>query len=234
MTPYEIWHEITISAGVISGTVAFFRALEQRKDAAFAEVMTHLGADKSPVLRAGAARRLPSLHRYRRFVFGRRPYREQALELAIDALKVDQERFVRQALIESLQKMIPAEEQRPRIRLEHACLNELAMMGFDFAGFELTSTSICESGLEGANFAGANLWKVTVEKSNLEGADLTGAKLWDANLCDTNLKRAKLLTSHVNPNTRFQKAQLEDAVLSKAVRDLCAAQGCDLGKARVQ
>jgi uncharacterized protein YjbI with pentapeptide repeats len=73
-----------------------------------------------------------------------------------------------------------------------------------------------------------------MQGSNLERADLTGAKLWDADLCNTNLQRAKLLTSEVNPNTRFEKARLDEAVLSKEVRDLCAAQGCDLGKARVQ
>lgn len=232
MTPLEIWHEITLSAGVIAGTIAFFRGLEQRKDAAFAEAMTHLGIDKSPVLRAGAARRLPSLHRYRRFVFARRPYREQSLHLALDALKVDQERFVRQALIESLHTMLSREVPRPRVRLEHACLDELAMMGFNFSDLELTSTTIRNSGLEGASFAGANLWRVTLYGSNLAQADLTDAKLWDADLSNTNLKGAKLLTTQVNPMTRFTAAALDDAQLSPEVRDLCAQQGCDVGKAR--
>jgi hypothetical protein len=234
MDALEIWHEITLSAGVVAGTVAFFRGLEQRKDAAFAEAMTHLGATNSPVLRAGAARQLPRLHRYRRFFTRDRPYREQTLQLAVDALKVDQERFVRQALIESLQAMLRAEKKRAHVRLEHACLDELAMMGFDFADFEMTSTTIRNSGLEGANFARANLWRVALHKSNLERADFSEAKLWDADLSNTNLQHAILRTTLVNPNTRFAAAVVHDAVMSREVRNLCEAAGCDLTRVRVQ
>jgi uncharacterized protein YjbI with pentapeptide repeats len=229
-----LWHEVTLSAGVIAGGVAFFRGLEQRKDVAFADAMTRLCNGASPVLRAGAARQLPSLHRYRRFVVGRRAYARQALELAVDALKVDQTRFVRQALVESLMQMLPSATGQPRVRLDHACLDELTMLRFNFDYVELAKASIRSSGLEGASFVGANCWSAVFHGSALKNADFSGAMLWDADFSNTDLQGAKLLPREINHNTRFTAANLRDAVMSRPVYELCALQGCDLSKARVQ
>ena len=229
-----LWHEVTLSAGVIAGGVAFFRGLEQRKDTAFADTMTRLCNADSPVLRAGAARQLPAFQRYRRFLFGKQPYSRQALELAVDALKIDQTRFVRQALVESLMKMLPSATGQPRVRLDHSCLDELTMLQFNFDYDELTKASICSSGLEGASFVGANLWSAVFRGSALKNADFSGAMLWDADFSNTDLQGAKLLPRETNHNTRFTAANLRDTVMSRSVYELCARQGCDLSKARVQ
>jgi uncharacterized protein YjbI with pentapeptide repeats len=223
-----LWHELTVTAGVVAGAIGFFRGLEQRKQAAFADVMLRLCDDQSAVLRAAAARQLPSFHRYKPWIFlGRKPYQSQALELAVDALKVDQQRFVRQALAEALTRMLPAVPAGfPRVRLDHACLDGLTMMGYNFDEVELTKASIQESGLAEASFVGAGLWKTQLMKSNLYRADFTKARLWDADLSETNLKEARLLTADVNPQTNFARANLDGALVSAEVWALCKQQGC--------
>jgi uncharacterized protein YjbI with pentapeptide repeats len=167
-------------------------------------------------------------------VVGKQPYARQALELAVDALKVDQVRFVRQALVESLMQMLPSAAGQPRVRLDYACLDELTMLRFNFDYVELTKASLCSSGLEGASFVGANCWSAVFSGSALKNADFTDAMLWDADFSHTDLQGAKLLPRELNHNTRFGDANLRDAVMSRPVYELCARQGCDLSKARVQ
>jgi Pentapeptide repeats (8 copies) len=231
----SLWHETTLTVGVLGGMVGFFRGLEQRKDTAFAEMTARLCNPQSEVLRASAARELPAFHAYRRFVLGKRPFRAQSLELALNALKVEgQNIFVRQALVESLQQMLPNPQDRGRIRLDYACLENLIMIGFDFEDLELTHAKAIESGLERARFARANLWHAKFCGSNLQEADFSETRLWDADLSRTDLRGARLLTAHVNENTRLDKALLSRASLSREVAALCRKQGCDMAAAQVQ
>src|SRR6266545_4618056 len=144
----ELWHEITLSAGTALGILGFFRTLEQRKDSAFGDLMARLCNQASPVMQAGDAKQLPSFHRYRRFLFLHRPYGQQALDLAVNALKMkDEPIFVRQALVEALTKMMPSEPAKRAVRLHHAYLDDLIMMGFDLRNVELIDSSITHSGL---------------------------------------------------------------------------------------
>jgi hypothetical protein len=79
---YELWTEITVTVGSALGLLGFFRSQEQRKDAAFRELAVGLCNRESPLMRAFAARQLPSYYRYRRYFLLKAPYASQAVSLA--------------------------------------------------------------------------------------------------------------------------------------------------------
>lgn len=256
----ELWREITLSIGTALGVLGFFRSLEQRKDEAFGALTVRLCSRESPVMRAGAAGQLPSFFRYRRYLILHRPYRRQALELAVNALKIAGEPvFVRQALVDALMKMLPShpgERLLPRllgsrcpawwktrllsryrrdreIRLIGAYLDRLIMMGFVFDYADLTEATLTESGLEGASFVGVNLWKASLHNSNLMGTDFTAARLWETDLTKTNITGARLVGCAVNDGTKWPP-RIDGALLSAEVAEMCRRRGCDVGGSQIQ
>jgi uncharacterized protein YjbI with pentapeptide repeats len=221
---YELWRETTLTVGTALALLGFFRGQEQRQDADFHELGVRLSDSDSAMMRATAATQLPAYFGYRRYLILRRPYRHQALGFALNGLKVsDEEKFVRQALVDALGAMLRRRRRHefPVLNLIDAHLDELIMFGFPFDGTDLTQASLAHSDLGSASFVNAKLWRANLSHAKLTDANLTGAQLWDANLSHANLENALIRTPHVNAQTRFDHANLKGATLSRAIVDVC-------------
>jgi hypothetical protein len=217
----EVWHELTLSLGSAFAVLGFFRSLEQRKDTEFNELIARLCDSGSAVARAAAARQLPSFFKYRSFSLSR-PYRELALELACNGLKVPTEvHFVRQALADSLRVMLGALGPRKwgSVRLIDARLDRLILHDFPFDEVDLTEANLEHSDLGNASFVGAKLWRAKLCHAKLTSANFDGAKIWDTDFSHANLEGARIDTQETNEHTRFDHANLQGVVASEKVKE---------------
>jgi hypothetical protein len=252
----DVVRDASLVFAAVFGVLAFLRRLEQSKDEAFAQLASRLSAPE-PGLRAAAARQLPSFFRYHRYFFYR-PYRTQALNLATDALKwrrgeerfevPREERFVSQALVDALGRMLSWARPREliRIRLIQADLHRLILQPnrespvkptttrFIFDHTDLTEARIVECGLERASFVYALLWKAKLYKTNLRGADFTEAALWGTDFNGSDLRETRLLTQKVDKDTSFANTDLTDAQISPKIADLCRSKGWDCKAAKLR
>jgi len=221
---YEIWHEVTLSLGAALALFGFFRGQEHHKDREFREVGMRLADGSSPLMRAAAAAELPSFFRYRRAMVLGRPYKDQCLVLVLAGLKVEkEEHFVRQALINALHCIIQDGSWPAGVHpdLRDAQLQALRMWGVAFDGFDLSCSTLMESDLGNASFVGSKLWRADLSKARLSDADFTDAELWDADFSNANLENARLVTEHVNSQTRFHGSNQNGMLVSQNVVKQC-------------
>lgn len=215
----EVWHELTFSLVSAFGVLGFFRSLEQRKDTEFNDLIARLCDPRSAVARAAAALQLPIFSKYKSFSLGR-PYRELAIELACNGLKVDGEtHFVRQALADALRVMLGTSGARKwgSVRLIEARLDRLILHDFPFDQVDLTEACLERSDLGNASFVGAKLWRAKFCHAKLTSANFDDAMIWDTDFSHANLEGARINTHHTNALTRFDEANLNGVIASKEV-----------------
>lgn len=221
---YALWREITVSVGALLGLLGFFRSLEQKKEQSFLQTIRELSNHSSAMLRAVAASQLPNHFLYKSYGFLKRPFKHQAFVMAQHGLKEkDELPFVRQELVNSFQKMLKnsIRKEYPRANLVQANLAELILHDFDFSRIDLTDAKLGKCDLGNADFEEARLWKATFINSKLTNCNLNNAMIWDADFSFSNLTNARLLTNHVNDNTKFQGATFKNTKISNKIAELC-------------
>jgi uncharacterized protein YjbI with pentapeptide repeats len=84
----------------------------------------------------------------------------------------------------------------------------------NLAGAMLTRADLTRATLSGANLLEADLSRANLTGAELFRANLTRARLANANLTDANLTKVDLTHTFLNRRTRFDRANLTEAVLT--------------------
>jgi len=116
-----------------------------------------------------------------------------------------------------------------RTDLRYANLIQASLYGANLTGANLTGSDLTDAYLDGANLTGTNLKKANLDGAdlrhanlsgaNLTGADLTGAKLTEADLTGADLSKANLAGANLHGVINLFSATLEEAVFQKGDLD---------------